>query len=506
MSEIFYSTERKLQASREEAASGTRFLGVLKPAAAAALVTSLGLMAALAVNAVNGWGLAGPAAATLCIFIAAVWFWIFTPVGDTYVALGAAVALVVSGTLPSDSLFAALGEDTIWLLMAAFVIASAVASTGLAARGAAFIISGARSVRQLAHLSCLGLIVTAFAIPATSGRAALVLPIFLTLRRALKDRPAVAKMLAVLFPTVILLSAVASFLGAGAHLITSQILQTAGYPGFDFASWLLLGLPLALTGSFVATELVLRLFTDRGDRTDPLRIDLARLPQANGRRVSGPLDLDEQRSLFLLCAVVALWCTEPIHGLDPALVALIGALVVCLPAYGSADLGTALKTVPWSMLIFMAATLALGSSLVSTGAADWLASSILGPVSYFGAAKPYFFVVVVVLASTAAHLVIQSRSARSAVLIPVIVASAGAMGVDPMAAAFASTAAAGFCHTLTSSAKPVAIFAETDGHANYDPADLLRLSAWLAPLSAALVLLFSFTVWPLLGLPILSPH
>ena len=118
-------------------------------------------------------------------------------------ALGAAVALVISGILPADDLFAALGVDTIWLLMAAFVIAGAVASTGLAARGAAFLISGARSLRQLAYLSCLGLIVTAFAIPATSGRAALALPIFLTLRRVLPDRPAAVKMLAVLFPTVI---------------------------------------------------------------------------------------------------------------------------------------------------------------------------------------------------------------------------------------------------------------------------------------------------------------
>lgn len=224
-----------------------------------------------------------------------------------------------------------------------------------------------------------------------------------------------------------------------------------------------------------------------------------------GTRITGPLDLDEQRSLFLLAAVVTLWCTEPIHGLDPALVALMGALVVSSPRYGSVKLGAALKKVPWSMLLFMAATLALGSALVTSGAAHWLAQSILGPVAFLGAAKPYVFVVAVVLISTAAHLVIQSRSARSAVLIPIVIAAAGPMGVEPMAAAFASTAAAGFCHTLTSSAKPVAIFAETNGEPNYDPADLLRLSAWLAPVSAAVVILFSFTVWPLLGLPLFTP-
>jgi solute carrier family 13 (sodium-dependent dicarboxylate transporter), member 2/3/5 len=500
MKQVYYEASPRRPETAE--APRGRLFGFLAPAAAVSLCLAAVVVACLCVIAANGWGLDGDAAITLCIFVVAVWFWIFSTVEDTYVALGAAVALVLSGTLPTEKLFETLGEESIWLLMAAFVIAAAVASTGLAARGAAFVVSGARSVRQLAFLVTFGLLVTAFAIPATSGRAALVLPIFLALRGALKDRPAVVKMLAILFPSVILLSAVASFLGAGAHLITSQVLQSAGHPGFDFAAWLMLGLPLALVSSFVACELVLRLFTSPADRRQPLSLGTAALQEGSTARISGPLGLDEQRSLLLLAAVLALWCTESIHGLDPALVALIGALVVSLPCYGSVKLGAALKKVPWSMLIFMAATLALGSSLVTSGAAGWLASALFGPLEFLGPAKPLVFVLAVVAVSTAAHLVIQSRSARSAVLIPVIVASAAPMGVEPMAAAFASTAAAGFCHTLTSSAKPVAIFAESDGEPNYEPADLLRLSAWLGPLSTAIVLLFSFTVWPFLGLPL----
>jgi solute carrier family 13 (sodium-dependent dicarboxylate transporter), member 2/3/5 len=475
----------------------------VSPAALVSASTAAAAMLLLSLQVGPG-SLAPDAAIALCVFMAAVWFWIFSPVEDTYVALGAAVALVISGAIPTQSLFDALGEDSVWLLMAAFVIASAVASTGLAARGAAFVITGARSVRQLAYLASLGLVVTAFAIPATSGRAALALPIFLALRTALKDRPAVVKMLAILFPTVILLSAVASFLGAGAHLITSQVLQAAGHEGFDFASWLMLGLPLALVSSLLATELTLRLFTLHTDRALPLRVDAAQLQQESGVRLGGPLDLDEQRSLLLLGAVVTLWCTEPIHGLEPALVALIGALVVSSPRYGSVELGAALKKVPWSLLIFMAATLALGSSLVTTGAAAWLASSMLAPLAALGAWKAPLFVVAVVVVSAGAHLLIQSRSARSAVLIPVVVASAASMGVDPMAAAFASTAAAGFCHTLTSSAKPVALFAEADGAVHYSAADLLRLSTWLGPLTTAVVLIFSFSIWPALGLPLFT--
>ena len=169
---------------------------------------------------------------------------------------------------------------------------------------------------------------------------------------------------------------------------------------------------------------------------------------------------------------------------------------------GSVGLGTALKAVPWSMLMFMAATLTLGAALVDSGAAQWLAERVLGPVASTGAAAGWVFVVVVVLVSTAAHLVIQSRSARSAVLVPLVVSLAPGVGVDPVAAAFASTAAAGFCHTLTSSAKPVTLFSDIEGIDSYEPRHLLRLSSVLAPVSAVLVLVFAVVVWPALGMPL----
>jgi di/tricarboxylate transporter len=93
-------------------------------------------------------------------------------------------------------------------------------------------------------------------------------------------------------------------------------------------------------------------------------------------------------------------------------------------------------------------------------------------------------------------LVIQSRSARSSVLVPLIIPIAVATGVNPVIAAFASTAAAGFCHTLPASAKPMAMFADA-----YHPRDLLKLSAVLAPVHVALVTTFAVWVWPIVALP-----
>ncbi|MEU1211870.1 SLC13 family permease [Streptomyces sp. NPDC005790] len=432
---------------------------------------------------------------TLLVFAVATCAWIGTAVDDTYIALGAGLVLAAAGVISSDTLFATLGDSTVWLLICAFVIAAAVSRSGLAGRAAAFLVGGARTVRQLVHLTTAALVLTAFAVPATSGRAALALPVFLALARALADRKRLVVMLALLFPTVILLSAVATLIGAGAHLITVSVLWEVTGQRVGFTQWLLLGLPLAVVSSHLAAELVLLTTTGRADRHGPVRIGVEEIQQHSDKPVTGPLEPGEARCAMLLGTVVVLWCSEPLHGVSPALVALIGAVVAASPALGTVRLKDALSTVPWSLLLFMAATMAMGAALSQSGAAEWLVSGL--PT---GTGVPtWAFLGVVVVLSTAAHLVLQSRSARSSVLVPLVVAAAAGLGINPVAAALASTAAAGFCHTLPASAKPVALFADVPGVPTYTPRDLLRLSAVLAPLSAAVVLLFALGVWPLLG-------
>ncbi|MFG3084385.1 SLC13 family permease [Streptomyces parvulus] len=462
---------------------------------AAALCVALSLCALLAVPA-NFPALDGDARLTLAVFALATCAWIGTPIDDTYIALGAGLALTATGVISSDTLFGTLGDATVWLLICAFVLAAAVARTGLAGRAAAFLVGGARTVRQLTHLTTAALVVTAFAVPATSGRAALALPVFLALAKALADRKRLVVMLALLFPTVILLSAVATLIGAGAHLITVSVLWEATGERIGFTQWLLLGLPLAVASSHLAAETVLLTTTRRADRAGPVHVTAEELQRHSDSPVTGPWTQAEKRCVLLLATVVALWCSEPLHHVPPAVVALIGAVVASSPALGTVRLKDALRTVPWSLLLFMAATMAMGVALADSGAAKWLVSGLPAHVA------PAVFLGVVVAVSTAAHLVLQSRSARSSVLVPLVIAAAVGAGVNPVAAALASTAAAGFCHTLPASAKPVTLFSDIPGTPTYTPRDLLRLSAVLAPLTALLVLFFAAAVWPLLGVPV----
>ncbi|CAL9434579.1 Sodium-dependent dicarboxylate transporter SdcS [Streptomyces sp. enrichment culture] len=467
----------------------------LNPRLTATLCVALSLCALLAVPG-NFPGLSGDARLTLAVFALATCAWVGTPIDDTYIALGAGLALTVTGVISNDTLFGTLGDSTVWLLICAFVLAAAVTRTGLAGRAAAFLVGGARTVRQLTHLTTAALVVTAFAVPATSGRAALALPVFLALAKALADRRRLVVMLALLFPTVILLSAVATLIGAGAHLITVSVLWEAAGERVGFTQWLVLGLPLAVASSHLAAEAVLLTTTRHADRKGPVHVTAEEIQRHSDRPVTGPWTQAEKRCAALLATVVALWCSEPLHRVPPAVVALIGAVVAASPALGTVRLKDALKTVPWSLLLFMAATMAMGVALAESGAAKWLVGGLPAGVT------PVMFLAVVIAVSTAAHLILQSRSARSSVLVPLVVAASVGAGVNPVAAALASTAAAGFCHTLPASAKPVTLFAEIPGTPTYTPRDLLRLSAVLAPLTAALVLLFAVAVWPLLGVPV----
>ncbi|VXB63946.1 SLC13 family permease [Citricoccus sp. K5] len=423
--------------------------------------------------------------------------WMATRVDDTVVALVAVVALALTGAIPTESVFGALGHPTIWLLIGSCMIAAGLTSSGVAERAAEKVVGRARSLRGLWYRTTLALILTSFAVPATSGRAALTMPIFRTVAGSLPKQHQVA--LSLLFPAVILLSAFASILGAGAHLIAAGLIESATGTRISFAWWVVLGAPVAVASSFAASELILLRFLSRDDR----RIDVAPVAAAlTARSRHGKLAPAEFRALAILGVVITLWLTEPLHGLDPALVAVTGGAAAVLPGIGAVTSKQAFVEVPWPLLIFLATTIALGTALVETGAADRVADASLGLLSD---SRPALVLLAIVAVSALAHLAVQSRSARSTVLLPIVLVIAAGAGINPVAAALASTAAAGFCLTLTSSAKPVTMFSDVPGIATFTRNHLLILAAMIGPIVVGFILLAAVWLWPLLGVPLMNP-
>jgi di/tricarboxylate transporter len=390
-------------------------------------------------------------------------------------------------------LYASIGDDLTWLLIGAFMLAAVLKHSGLGERFALRAVASARSVDRLFYRLTWAIAVTAFVVPSTSGRAALLLPVFLTLASAIRDR-SVVRAMALLFPTIILLSASASLLGAGAHLVAVDFMTQAGLPAIGFGHWLLLGAPFALLSSLAATIVILRLFLNRESRALPIALERAH---------AAPLTTQQRRVIAITAFTVLLWAGASWHGVDAALIAIGGALLATWKSVTGVAMKDALKGVEWNLILFLAATLAMGEALVQSGAARWLAEAAVDALPAAIIARPWCIVVITAIVAMSAHLVVISRSARAALLIPAVALPLSAAGLEPAGLIFLTAVGSGFCQTLSVSAKPLTLYAGLE-MTTYSDSDLARLSLCLLPVIATLLIVFALWIWPLQGFPIVA--
>jgi solute carrier family 13 (sodium-dependent dicarboxylate transporter), member 2/3/5 len=425
------------------------------------------------------------------VFWCATVAWTVLRLPDTPVAIAACLALVGLRAVTPEVFYASLGDNLIWLLVGAFILAAVLRQSGLAQRFALQAVASSSSVRSLFYRLTAFIALTAFVVPSTSGRAALLLPVFLALAEAV-DRPRIVRALALLFPTVILLSACASLLGAGAHLVAVEFMRQSSGTDMGFIDWALLGTPFATISCLIAAELILRLFLTSDERSIAPELPA---PQTD------KLSHHQTNILLVTGSTIALWATGSLHGVDASLIALGGALVATVSAVTGVSMKQAMKSVEWNLILFLAATLVMGQALLSSGAARFAADAAAQALPAAFLSNQYTVAIFAAIVSVFAHLLITSRTARATVLIPAVALPMAAGDMDVAAMIFITVVGSGFCQTFSVSAKPVALFAGQDV-ATYAETDLIRLASWLAPVTAVLLAAFAVAVWPLLGLPL----
>ncbi|MCP3991019.1 MAG: SLC13 family permease [Actinomycetia bacterium] len=435
-------------------------------------------------------GLPLVAGLTMALFAVLVVLTSFSSFSEPIICGAVLLGLVIVGASSVGDAVGATTGGIVWLLLGSFVIAGAVRVSGLAERMALSLGRRATTVHGLFWLVSAGVMATAFLVPSTAGRATLLLPVYIAIADWLPSSAA-RRALSLLIPSVVLLSALATLFGAGANLVTAELLVSMGNQPIDLVQWTLYGFPFVVASTILTTFVILRLFMSADDRRAPVEV----------KAPSGPWTRSSRIVVGVVVVMIALWLSEPFHGVSPGVVAMAGAGVVLVGPLRLITLAEARKAIPLDLLVLLIVTAEAGAALARTGAADWIANSLLGPVMN-GQSSTLTVVAVVATVSLVAHIVITSRTARASVLIPVVVIAAGAAGLDPRGLAFLATAAVGYCMTTTTSAKPIRVFADVDE--GYTPSDLRKLSAWLIPLHFILLLGFAFVAWPALGLPIQS--
>ena len=125
---------------------------------------------------------------------------------------------------------------------------------------------------------------------------------------------------------------------------------------------------------------------------------------------------------------IALWATGGrLHDIDSSTVALLAVVAIFLPTFKIANWKDLAGTVNWGTLMLFGGAISLGTYLLSTGAAAWVAKNTImalgiaqWPILAIVAVGSLFFAIF--------SLAFSARSAAVAALVPVAIGLAQALG------------------------------------------------------------------------------
>jgi di/tricarboxylate transporter len=283
---------------------------------------------------------------------------------------------------------------------------------------------------------------------------------------------------------------VSTLVGAGSHLIANDLLEEFSGRRISFAEWALYGVPFGLAAALVSCLVVSRVFLRPATRALPLTV-----PAAPRTAWSMP----ERRTGAVTLAMVALWVSESVHGVEVATVAVAGAVALTAPGIGVLSWKDGVKAVEWNLVVFVGAALVLGEALIDSGAAGWIVERLFAASGIAEAGSELVVLVVLALLTLTSHVYMTSHAARAAALVPALLYLGTSLDLDPVALVFIGTVGMDYCLTFPVSSKALLLYAELDED-TFEPPDLLRLSSVLLLAHVVLVVVFYLLWWRPLGL------
>ena len=433
--------------------------------------------------------LEGPQRLTVLIATATVLFWVFALIDKWLTGAVAVLALWASGSIGSTNIAAAATHDLVLLLIIAYVISFAIRRVGLLNAIAYLVLRRPTSFSGLACRFATLVAATAFIIPATSARATMLLPIHQMLAASLPDA-GMRRALALLTPSIVLLSAGGVMTGAAAHVVALEMISISGGPGIGYWHWMVLALPVALLTCAAAVWLILVLFLDKSGSKRRIATSVLR-PQA--------LTRTDRAILATIAATVLLWITNGWHGVELATIGLAAALVILALVRLKHPVSAAeiIQAVDWKALVFLISTVLIAEALLTSGAVATIATALLRaiPVSILGSSAATIGAVGAI--AILAHILLPSRSARAAILIPTMALPLSKACHDITTLALVIVLGTGFCQLVPYGAKPLMIFAGGSASAEFQR-DLVRLGLPLLFISWSVLVAFAQFIWPLL--------
>lgn len=433
-------------------------------------------------------GFSHSAQRTLVVFTVAAILWITNALPIAVTGLVVLLLMPVTGALTSHQIYSYFGNNAVFFVLGAFILASPVMRSGLSTRIAVTLISkfSKGPLSLLFSLFALSSIMAFFI--SEHAVAAMLFPITLEIVKAADCKPgnryAFASFLAMGWGAII--GGTATLLGGARAPLALGLLESSTNQTISFFEWFIYTIPIViimLTIAFITIYFV--------GRKCEISIDAARTQLNTHHEALGKFSRREMLTCLVLgCTIVSWVLFGDDFGLD--LVAIIG--VIAAFALQITNWQEVEEDVPWGIFVMYGSAIALGAALRDTGAAAGLVHMI---VSSGLSSALAMLVIIVLLASFLTEA--MSNAAAVAVLMPVALVLAGQFHIDPRAMTIAVATAAGLTFLLPVSTPAMAIITNTQFVENN------RALEWgMIPklLSIVIILGVGWVYWPLVGLQV----
>lgn len=405
------------------------------------------------------------------IFFATLVLWISEAIPSYLTSFIVIVATILLGILKMRPTFAYLGEPVMVLNIASFILASALVVTGLAKRLALILV-----IRWGNHLSglfwafiILNIGLGAF-ISATSAKTALLLPLFMVISAMYGAfggvlRNNVGRNMVLLNLLANNVSASAFLTGSAANLVAVMMLEKAGTP-VTYEQWLYSMLPLALIQCafawYTGTKMIFPI--SKEDAVPHLEGGMEHLQKELDKL--GKFTAAEVRAAIVFIAVLAFWSTGKLHGVRAEVVAMCGATLVLLPAFSGMKRFGVMNwnqaDIPWHMLMFSWGAYVLGGIMEKTKIVEVTTEYFFDHLG-IDASTPKIYVWLVLACFFAyTTLINESKTARTIIVFPIVIATAQKFGWDVLGFALPMTFLINQVYVLYFNSKPANISYLTD--------------------------------------------
>jgi sodium-dependent dicarboxylate transporter 2/3/5 len=227
------------------------------------------------------------------------------------------------------------------------------------------------------------------------------------------------------------------------------------------------------------------------------RRELAHVLPASPPQPGRPLTGGEWRTLAIVLGASALWLTDALHHLDPALPAVLALVALLVPGVGPLAWSDLERGVGWANFFVIGASISLAQTLGETGAAAWLARGLVGELP--GLSRRGGTVVFLMLGATLLRALIPNISGFLALALPIAMSVGREAGVNPLVCALVVMITGdAVLYYPAQSASALVVWER--GHVT--AREVFVFGFWMTLVAYATILLVALPYWSLVGQPL----